>query len=876
MKRYTKIIAALLAVTVSAGATGMYAAANKDTDSTDDKKTEKKRENIAEDVRATSDEPQSKSETVYVMTDASGKKTKTIVSDWLKNFSGDDTITDVSDLTNITDLRLGGGFNADGSDITWSANGGDVYYKGYSADELPIDIKVTYTLDGKSIAPSEIAGKSGKVTVRYDYVNNEKHTVDINGKKEQMYTPYLMATGVLLDGSKFTNVKVTNGKVISDGDRLVIVGCALPGLSESLGLEDKDVDIPEYFEFTADVNDFEMNTTITSGTSSIFGELELDDIADVDELKSKLDDLTDATDKLCSGTGELCKGVSTLKSGAQDLNNGANALTAGSEQLYNGINTLANGTEQLMTGTQTLDESTEKYVNGVKSAKSGSDAIVSGFNQAMDGVSALKNGADSLSSGLSSANDGAAKVNDGAQSLSNGAQQLSDGAAALSGGVSAVADGAAAVAENTVKLDDGAQTLSEGTKSAKDGAQTLSAGIAQAGAGANAVADGIAKAGAGVDQLALGAAAGAQKIETMTEQIEGAADSLDTTVAYNNQVIEGLKAMLAGYDPQSEEYYNISVMIATLEKTTDGQTKIAEGLRNGAADTGTDMAALTNGITMLQTAFNGDGTQENPGLIAGSAALSTAFSGTEETTGLIDGANALVGGLDTVNNGAEALANGTDALAAGTASLNTGAQQAAQGAQVLSESSTQLSQGAAALAQGTLGLSEGITLANDGAGKLSSGIDALTPGIKKLSDGSGTLNSGLETLVSGGDQLKSGTSTLASSAVTLNNGADQLRNGSGTLLGGLYELRSGTERLVNGVNELESGANELDDGMNKFKEQGIDKILNAYNNDIEPLIKRLEKLTDISREQGSFSGAADGMQTEVRFIYETDAIRVQD
>ena len=97
-------------------------------------------------------------------------------------------------------------------------------------------MKFTYYLDGKEIKPDDLAGKSGKLKIKVDYTNNTKTTVDVNGKKETMYTPFVLMTGMILPQDTFSNVKIDNGKVISDGSRNIVVGFGMPGLKESLGL----------------------------------------------------------------------------------------------------------------------------------------------------------------------------------------------------------------------------------------------------------------------------------------------------------------------------------------------------------------------------------------------------------------------------------------------------------------------------------------------------------------------------------------------------------------------------------------------------------------------------------------------------------------
>lgn len=56
-------------------------------------------------------------------------------------------------------------------------------------EELPVDVKITYKLDGEEIEPSELAGKSGKVTIRFDYTNNTKKTVTVDSKNTEVISP---------------------------------------------------------------------------------------------------------------------------------------------------------------------------------------------------------------------------------------------------------------------------------------------------------------------------------------------------------------------------------------------------------------------------------------------------------------------------------------------------------------------------------------------------------------------------------------------------------------------------------------------------------------------------------------------------------------
>ena len=243
-----------------------------------------------------------KVETVYVTADANGAVNDVIVSEWLKNAEAQAALSDKTELKNIVNVKGNEQFvdNGDGT-VTWDAAGSDIYYQGTTDKELPVKMNITYTLDGKEISPEELAGKSGKVTIRFDYENTAKQTVDVDGKDIEVYTPFAMVSGMMLDADKFTNVEISNGKVISDGGNYIVMGVAVPGLKESLDIsEDKwdkldDADeikekLSNSFEITADTTDFELGMTITMASSDIlsdFGVTELSDSDKIEDLKGR-------------------------------------------------------------------------------------------------------------------------------------------------------------------------------------------------------------------------------------------------------------------------------------------------------------------------------------------------------------------------------------------------------------------------------------------------------------------------------------------------------------------------------------------------------------------------------------------------------------
>ncbi len=289
-----------------------------------------------------------KDETVYVIANADGSVKKIIVSDWIKNNLKEKNLKDKSELKDIKNVKGDESYVMDSDNMrVWNADGADIYYQGTISKELPVDLKVSYKLDGKAVSADEIAGKSGKATIRFDYVNKQYSEVTIDGKTEKIYVPFVMLTGLMLDNDVFTNVEVSNGKLINDGDRTVVAGFALPGLKENLALDSSKIEIPDYVEVTADVKNFSLTTTLTLATNSLFNEFDTSKLNTADDLQAQLNELTSGMSKLIDGSSELYGGLTTLLSKSKEL-------AAGVDKLASGTNELASGTAALNAGLNTL------------------------------------------------------------------------------------------------------------------------------------------------------------------------------------------------------------------------------------------------------------------------------------------------------------------------------------------------------------------------------------------------------------------------------------------------------------------------------------------------------------------------------------------
>jgi len=275
----------------------------------------------------------SKEENVYVLSDAEGKVNKVIVSGWLKNPDKKNEITDISDLKDITNVKGDETFKEKNGKKIWAANGNDIFYQGTTDKEVPVSVNISYRLDGKKISAENLAGKNGKVTVRFDYKPNVYETVVVDGKKCRISPAFLVMSGVLLDNENFRNIKVNTGKIINDGNRTIVIGVALPGMQENLGLNKKDFEIPSYVEITADATNFSLITMMSLASNEILSSLNLDQVNSSDDLSIMISNLTG---KLSEGIGELCDGVSQLDDGMQQLSSGLSQLSQNSSALTDG------------------------------------------------------------------------------------------------------------------------------------------------------------------------------------------------------------------------------------------------------------------------------------------------------------------------------------------------------------------------------------------------------------------------------------------------------------------------------------------------------------------------------------------------------------
>ncbi len=668
-----------------------------------------------------------KTETVYVIAKADGTPEKVIVSDWIKNPEKLNTITDKSTLTDIENTKGEETYTINENNaVQWAANGNDIYYRGNGkAETLPVGVKVSYQLDGKTVSPDDLAGKSGRVTMRFDYENRQFETAKINGKDEKIYVPFVMLTGMMLDDERFTNVEVKNGKVVNDGSRTIVAGFALPGMQESLGVDKKDFELPSYVEVSADVDKFELATTLTVATADLFGDMDTSKIdGKADELKKKLDEFGDAVDQLSDGTSQLYQGVSTLLSKSGELVDGVNQLYDGSVSLKDGAAQLSDGAGDLSDGLGTLD-------NGASDLKDGAGKLDSGMGDLSAGADTLDGGAQQLQAYIAQLVGGLNQIAANSSQLRGGSEEIFNTLLATAGKQIAAAgieapsltiENYGAVLDSVIGSlsDDNVQALAE-SKAREAVAATVNA---QRDVIRQAVEGNVRK------QVTEGVIAAAGLGMTL-EQYDAAVAAGQVPEAVQTQIAAAVSAQMAGMDStiDSATEEQIAALIEQNMQNEEVQAQIAEAL--GKAQAGREsLAALKAQLDSYHQFYDGVNTY--------TAGVDSADAGANQ---ILEGSYSLTYGTDNLKNGASQLKEGTGALKNGTATLKGG--------------SAQLNAGALQLKQGAAQLSSGANQLTDGLAQLKNGTSALVDGVQQLNDGAMTLDEGMKKFKSEGvDKLK--------------------------------------------------------------------------------------------------------------------------
>lgn len=661
----------------------------------------------------------SKDETVYVLTGADGSVKKIIVSDWLKNELGSASVADKSDLSDIENVKGDESYTINGDNMTvWDAQGNDIYYQGNIQKELPVGLSVRYYLDGKSVSPEELKGKSGKVTIRFDYENRQYDTVQINGVNQRIYVPFAMLTGMILDNDTFQNVQITNGKLVNDGDRTMVVGLAFPGLQENLNLSRDDLSIPDSVEITADVTNFSLGMTVTLACNDLFSQLGDVDLTSLDST-SALDQLTGAMDQLLSGSSALYEGLSTLLdksgelvSGVEELAQGAAAIKSGADSVDDGAAQLKAGLADLSSGLNTLSANSEALNSGAKQV----------FNSLLE-TAATQIRAKGLNVPDLTIENYAEELNTLIKSLDEttvyetALKQVTDAVEAQRPVITQkVTEAVRQQVETKVTAAVRQQVTEKVTAAVQQQVTATVTDTVQ-----QQVAEQVIQAAANMSKADYDAAVAAGMIPQQTQDAVNAAIQAQMgSEAVQSKIAENVSAQMASEAVQSKITENIDTQIsseavqATITENTDAQMQ-TEAIQ-----------ATIQQQTELQVQ---KAISENMASDAVQSQLKKASEGAQTLIALkasLDDYNTFYLGLLTYTGGVDDAAAGANALYAGADQLKDGTAQLRAGA-------AQLYNGVLQLQDGTPALVSGVTQLKDGAMQLSEGLQQFNrDGIQKL------------------------------------------------------------------------------------------------------------------------------------------------
>lgn len=183
-----------------------------------------------------------KNETVYVNLSPDGTVKKVNVTDWLHSDRPQVRAEDVSILNEIQNVKTLVNPIEHGGKLYWDMDTTDIYYSGVTDKQPPIQFNIKYYLEGSELSADEIAGKKGNVTIEITVVNTLKKTVTVMDKSSEIFCPMLAAGGMIMSEDVFSNISVSGGSVLSDGEKQVVFFAGIPGMDESLELSKLDID----------------------------------------------------------------------------------------------------------------------------------------------------------------------------------------------------------------------------------------------------------------------------------------------------------------------------------------------------------------------------------------------------------------------------------------------------------------------------------------------------------------------------------------------------------------------------------------------------------------------------------------------------------
>ena len=797
-----------------------------------------------------------KDESVYITLDSDGKIENKIVSAWIHSDEEGIEIKDKAKLENIKNVKGEEKPKIDGEDVTWNLEGNDLYYRGDAKEEIPLEVTIKYYLDDKEISPNDIKGKDGNIKIELEFKNNSYKEVEIKGEERKIYTPLVTVGEVAFSLDKFSNVKVDGGSVISEGNNNIVVFTAFPGMEESLGLKDFNIDLGielrDKIVIEAEAKDFEMGSIMMVSTTKLPEFKELESSSNIDELKEALDKLKDGSSELLDGTGKLKDGVNEGKNKLQEAKKSledpktkeklglimdnnkvsrANTLIdhgyfakdldtskikeilplITEENLYHG-NVLMEDGKVLIKNAKTFEEYIKK-VEILKKDKELNELLNSGLSIKKQYDAISPNTKDKLNILLNATtNENIIK----GQNLVKGALNTDKDMNNLIGGL--------LKATGTSNINDAIKVINNNLNNAQKALGNENLGKLQ---------------GMGKDFEKYGQSYLILKSYMVRDMKEGldfnkAKEKAISTISMvygeqGNMLIPMINSMTIN-DFTKEAMNGDALKLSSYKKYMDETVKEIKGVAPGL----NGVQAILNGGE-LQRLLGFYGTmKENEAFIK--PLMETYLSLNEEDI------NSIVEVKNSVSKVSKGIEENKDKL-------------------------------------------DGIEKAiGDFTHNNSNVIEEINKFKKDLNDASGLIST-LENLASNKENIDiNGTKDLITKLMIMQNdlkeSEDILRITKDSLAKGNIDrarnLINSLPKLQEGIETLADGTNKLNDGMKKFNDEGIEKLHKEGNEKIEDIDKIMDikdEVVNLSKEYDSFSGKGEGINSNVKFIIKTKEIR---
>lgn len=833
-----------------------------------------------------------KDETVYVLMDDKGKIKEQTVSVWLRS---DDKI-DVLDTSNLKDIKNLKGDEKpkkSGKDkYHWKSEKKDIYYQGKSDKELPVDIKITYRLNGKKTSLNKLEGKSGKLEIEIEALNKESYEKNINGKNQTIYSPYIVAGGITFSTDHFKNLE-TNGKILDDGKTQVVGFSLFPGMAETFNekLDTIDVDIYDYIEkkitITADVKDFEKPTTLLTAADLFQTDPEFEEFDSFDELTDALEELDDKGQEMLDGAIELYDGSIDFSDAIYDLVDAHEELFNGSNDLYDGANKLQDSMEEALGGSKLL-------ASGSADLNDGARTLNKGLYDLTTGVLELYDKTDDLV-------DGAHDLKEGADELSDGISMLNDGSKALDAGIKDVVSHVGDYQKQAHEAQSSMEKVKEDTNDIKTELAVLRSMIA-----GNRLSKGESTSDNEEIQTRSVEDEKNENIKSALNNLQRQSRDLKKTANTLNETANSLKSLDLNVDINSsnniqavdtrkmneaesgikEAKVVLSRMPITDENVRDSVVHAQEYLE----DASNKVSSIALDVQNISNTENEDArkTKEKAQIVAANAKAENTKNASSLKE-LVSQLNSQASNIDiqvaAIQNALDIetskLLNQVDLISAKAVEADTimglmVEQMAAINAKIddgienklptLQDKVNQLLEGVEKLYDGSVELKDGQSELYEGTLKLQDGVEQLKDGSTKLYDGSTELQEGTQVAVDGTATLDEGLNKLQL------DGISPLKDGVGKLSGGITSLYNKGGDLTEAADDLVDGTEELKDGVDEYMEDGIKEMrskVTEKTDDIEDIMEIRDELVSISQNRTSFTGST-GFDSKVVYVFKVE------